>query len=168
MNVKEDIVKELNKLYNDSNYAVVLDFKGLNAADTSAFRGDLRTKCNCSFLVVKNTLNKIGAKGTSFEKNVDFKGQCGVIFCDDLLKVSKVVNDFCFKTNKVKFISCLNKSDICSEEQIKELASLPSIEVLRTKLLYVLNSVGSSVVRAMAERVKQQGGELGSDSDCSL
>ena len=76
------------------------------------------------------------------------------------MNVSKVVNDFCFKTQRAQFVACLNKGEVCSEEQIKELASLPSIEVLRTKLLYMLNSVGSSLVRAMAEKIKKEGGSL--------
>lgn len=159
MKTKEDIIKNINNLYNNNKYVVVVDFKGLNASDTSDLRGSLR-KCNCNLLVVKNTLNKIGSKNTVFEKNVNFKGQCGLIFCNDLLNVSKVVNDFCFKSQKAKFVSCLEEGEIYSEQNIKELASLPSIEVVRTKLLYVLNAVGTSVVRAMAERVKQQGGEL--------
>ena len=160
MKTKEDVVKEINELYANNSYAVVVDFKGLNAADTSEFRGALRTKCGCKFLVVKNTLNRIASKGTEFEPNVNFKGQCGIIFCNDLLNVSKVINDFCFKTERAQFVACLNKGEVCSEEQIKELASLPSIEVLRTKLLYMLNSVGSSLVRAMAEKVKKEGGSL--------
>ena len=160
MKTKEEIVKELNELYNCNDYAVVVDFKGLNATDTQAFRGSLKTKCGCKFLVVKNTLNRIGAKNTAFEPNVNFNGQCGVIFCNDLINVSKVVNEFCFKTQRAKFITCLNKGEVCGEEQIKELASLPSMEVLRTKLLCMLNSVGSSLVRAMAEKVKKEGGEL--------
>ncbi len=163
MKEKKDIIKEINELYSNNNYAVVVDFKGLNSVDTTAFRSDLQTKCNCKFHVVKNTLNKIASKGTEFEKNISLKGQCGVVFCNDILNVSKVINEFCFKTQRVKLVACFNKSDVISAERVKELALLPSIEVLRTKLLYVLNSVATSVVRAMAERIKQQGGEVKSE-----
>ena len=163
MKTKEEIVKEFNTLYNNNDYAVVVDFKGLNATDTAMFRSALRTKCGSKFLVVKNTLNKVSSKGTDYEANIDFKGQCGVIFCNDLLNVAKVVDEFCFKTQKAKLVKCLNKKEIVSEEQVKELAALPSMEVLRTKLLLVLNAVGSSMVRAMVERVKKEGGEIESE-----
>lgn len=160
MKTKEEIINTFKELYKNNEYAVIVDYKGMNATDTSAFRCELKTKCGVKFLVVKNTLNRISSQGTDYEKNVNFKGQCGVVFCNDLLNVSKVINDFCFKNQKAKLVACLNKSELCSEEQIKELASLPSLEVLRTKLLYVLNSVGASVVRAMAEKVKKEGGEI--------
>lgn len=160
MKEKKDIIKEINELYSNSKYAVVVDFKGLNSVDTYSFRGELYEKCGCRFHVVKNTLNKVAAKGTEFEKNINLNGQCGIIFCNDILNVSKVINDFCFKTNKIKLVSCLNGENIISEEKLKELALLPSIEVLRTKLLYVLKAVSASVVRAMAERIKQQGSKV--------
>jgi large subunit ribosomal protein L10 len=160
MKTKEVIVKELNELYTSNDYVVVVDFKGLNAEDTSSFRGALWKQCECRFLVVKNTLNKIASKGTDYEANVNFSGQCGVIFCNDLLKVSKVINEFCFKNNKLKFVTCLNKKEVCSEEQVKEFATLPSMDELRAKLLYTLNAAGTSLVRAMNEKVKQQNGDL--------
>ena len=74
---------------------------------------------------------------------------------DNLMKVAKVINQFCFKENSAKFIACANKNDVCDEAQIKELASLPSMEVLRTKLLYMLNSTGSALVRALNEAVEK-------------
>ena len=162
MKTKEEIISKFREMYASSDYAVVIEYKGMNATDTASFRGDLRTKCNARFFVIKNTLNKISAKDSEYNDNLKLKGQCGVIFCNDLTNVSKVVNDFCFKNQKAKFVACLNRKDICSEEQIKELALLPSIEVLRTKLLYVLNSVGSSLVRAMAEKIKKSDEEKAS------
>ncbi len=158
MKTKAEVVESINKLYTDNKCVVVIDYKGMNAEDTVLFRGALRQKCGVGFFVVKNTLNKLSAKGTVFEDKISFKGQCGVIFCNDLLKVSKVVDEFCFSNEKAKFVACFEGEKVCSAEQLKELASLPSIEVLRTKLLYVLNSVGSSLARALSERVKKEGG----------
>src|SRR5574344_1735833 len=153
MKTKAEIVKNINTLYNNSEYAIFIDYKGMNAVDTSAFRCDLRTKCNVGFYVVKNTLNKIGAKDTQFSKDIVLKGQCGVVFCNDILQVSKIVNKFCYIDKKAVFVGCFNKCEVCSEEQIKEFASLPSMEEIRTKLLYILNSVGSSFARCLDEKV---------------
>ena len=155
MKTKEDIVNRFSKMYAGSDYVVIIDYKGMNAIDTANFRGDLRTKCNARFFVVKNTLNIISAKNSEYRDNLKLKGQCGVIFCNDLTNVSKVVNDLCFKNQKARFVACLNKNGVCSEAQIKELALLPSIEVLHTKLLYILNSVGSSLARVLAEMAKK-------------
>ena len=152
---KKEIVSEFNSLYGASEYAVFVDFKGMNAENTAKFRGELR-KNGLKFKVVKNTLSKKAMEGTDYSAHgAILKGQCGVIFCDDLMKVAKVINQFCFKENSAKFIACANKNNVCDEAQIKELASLPSMEVLRTKLLYMLNSTGSALVRALNEAVEQ-------------
>ena len=112
MKTKEEIINTFKELYKNNEYAVIVDYKGMNATDTSAFRCELKTKCGVKFLVVKNTLNRISSQGTDYEKNVNFKGQCGVVFCNDLLNVSKVINDFCFKNQKAKLVACLNKSEL--------------------------------------------------------
>ena len=152
---KKEIVSEFNGLYGASEYAVFVDFKGMNAENTAKFRGELR-KNGLKFKVVKNTLSKKAMESTDYSTHgAILKGQCGVIFCDDLMKVAKVINQFCFKENSAKFIACANKNNVCDEAQIKELASLPSMEVLRTKLLYMLNSTGSALVRALNEAVEK-------------
>ena len=152
---KKEIVSEFNSLYGASEYAVFVDFKGMNAENTAKFRGELR-KNGLKFKVVKNTLSKKAMESTDYSVHgAILKGQCGVIFCDDLMKVAKVINQFCFKENSAKFIACANKNNVCDEAQIKELASLPSMEVLRTKLLYMLNSTGSALVRALNEAVEK-------------
>ena len=83
MRTKEEIVKSFNELYSNSEYVFVVDCKGVNAEDTSRFRSDLNTKCGVKFFVCKNTLNKIATNGTKYEGNIDFNGQCGVIFCNE-------------------------------------------------------------------------------------
>jgi large subunit ribosomal protein L10 len=162
MITKEEIVKKCNEIYSNNEFVITVDFKGMNATDTSSFRGELKNTCGVDFLVVKNTLNKLGAKGTDYEGNINLKGQCGIIACDSLetmAKVSKVIGKFCFKDNKAKFVNCYNKSVEYTEDKIKELSTLPSIEVLRTKILYLLNSTASSLARVINERVKKESEE---------
>ena len=161
---KQKIVENLSKCYSNNSYAIIIDYKGMNAQDTSNFRGELRKQDGLKFLVAKNTLNRKGAEGTEFLSNLGIlKGQCGTIFCNDLLKVSKVLNNFCFKEKKAKFIACIKGGEVCDENTIKELAALPSLDVLRTKLLYLLNSQQSSFVRLLNEVAKN--GREGIPSD---
>ena len=151
---KTEIVNNLKKMYGEYSYAVLVDFKGMNAEQTFALRGELRKAGDLRLRVVKNTFNRKATEGSDFAVNAHlFKGQCGLVFCNDLIDVSKVIDKFCFKDKCIGFIACLNKGELCSEDEIKELASLPSMEVLRTKLLYLLNSTGSSLVRALNEAV---------------
>ena len=161
---KEEIVSKVAELYKTSQYAVFVNYSGINAENMSSFRGELR-KNGLRFLVVKNTLNRKAMEGTEFKNGELLKNQCGVIFCDDLMKVAKTLNKFCFVDKNVQYVACLNKSEICNVEEIKELASLPSMEVLRTKLLYMLNSAGSAFVRALNEAVEKGRKNCPNDKD---
>ena len=153
---KKEIVGKFNEMYKNSEYAIFIDYKGMNAEQTASFRGELRKNDGARFFFLINTLNKKSMLDTEFSVDESLlKGQCGVIFCNDLLKLSKVVDKFCFKDNVVKFVACFNKSKVCTEKEVKELAGLPSMEVLRAKLVYLLNSTGSSFVRVLNEAVNK-------------
>ena len=151
---KQEIVEQFSELYKNSKCIAIIDCKGMNAEATSAFRGDLRQKCGVKFYVLKNTLNKKSMEGTSFADYGDLlQGQCGVVFCEDLLSASKVINQYCFKDKKAKCVACIEGGKKLEESEIKELATMPSMEELRVKLLYLLNSTGSSLVRTLNEAV---------------
>ena len=94
---KKEIVGKFNEMYKNSEYAIFIDYKGMNAEQTASFRGELRKNDGVRFFVLKNTLNKKSMLDTEFSVDESLlKGQCGVIFCNDLLKLSKVVDKFCF------------------------------------------------------------------------
>ena len=151
---KQDIVAQFSELYKNNKCVAIIDCKGMNAEQTASFRGELRKQGGLKYYVVKNTLNKKSVEGTKFADFGDlFEGQCGVVFCEDLLGVSKVINKYCFTDKSAKFVACIEDGKKCEESEIKELATLPSMEVLRTKLLYMLNSTGSSLVRTLNEAV---------------
>ena len=88
---KEEIVSKVAELYKTSQYAVFVNYSGINAENMSSFRGELR-KNGLRFLVVKNTLNRKAMEGTEFKNGELLKNQCGVIFCDDLMKIAKTLS----------------------------------------------------------------------------
>ena len=151
---KQEIVEQFSEKCKNSKCISIIDCKGMDAETTSLFRGELRMKCGVKFYVLKNTLNKKSMGNTIFADCCSLlKGQCGVIFSDDLMAVSKVINQFCFKEKKATFITCVEADRKLSESEVKELATLPSMDELRVKLLYLLNSTGSSLVRTLNEAV---------------
>lgn len=164
MMTKEEVVKKCNDIYSSNEFVIAIDYKGMNAGDTSLFRGELKKECGVDFFVVKNTLNKRGAIGTPYEGKFNLSGQCGIIPCDNeatMMKVSKIVYKLCFKDEKAKFVDFYNKSEQFTKEQLKDYALLPSIDVLRVKIMYLLNSMSSRIAYIISEKVKRDSANNG-------
>ena len=155
MRTKSEIVEQMKELYKSNSCAIFIDYKGVDSQTMYEFRKELREKCGVRFFIVKNSLNEIAMKEFGYNDKIKLSGQCGVVFSNSIDGISKVVNNICFKNKKAGFVSCLNERDVCNEAEFKEIASLPSLEEIRVKLLYVLNFSASSLVRVIAEKSKE-------------
>ena len=159
MMAKSEVVEKIKALSSSNNCLVVIDYKGADASVMSSFRGDLWTKCGVKLLVAKNTLFAVSVKGEVGEKLGKLKGQSGFVFCNDIIGVSKVINDYCFGKKVLKFISGLNEGDVCRDSDIKELASLPTLEGARQRIMVAINSVGSSLLYLLNKKFSEKGSE---------
>ncbi|GEM_PF-6818694 len=159
MIAKSDVVAKIKDLSSSNSCLVVVDYKGADASTISLFRGDLLKKCGVKLLVAKNTLFAVAVKGNDGEKLGKLKGQSGFIFCNDIISVSKVVNDYCFDKKALKFVSGINEGELCGEGEIKEFASLPTLEGARQRIMVAINSVGSSLLYLLSEKFKEKGNE---------
>ena len=156
MMMKSDIVNNVKDLASSNKCLVVVDYSGANAAVVSSFRGDLLLKCGVKMLVAKNTLFKIAVNESDYSKLGKLCGQNGFIFCNDIFSVSKVVHDYCFNKKVLKFVSCVSEGEICDENFIKEYASLPTLEVMRQKIMVSINSVASSLLYLLSKKFEEK------------
>lgn len=151
---KTTLVQSIKESYLGAKYLFILDYKGVNAKYMHDFRSDLRLNANSRFTILKNTLNKIALSDTKFDVlSSHLKGQLGVVFCEDPVIVAKVIEKFC--SDKASGFKVAGVGDMSTHvykmEYVKELASLPPVEIMKAKLLGMLNSVGSSLVRLLNE-----------------
>ena len=159
MITKSEVVDNIKNLSSSNSCLVVVDYKGVDADTMSSFRGDLWTKCGVKLLVAKNTLFAVATKGEVGEKLGKLKGQSGFVFCNDIIGVSKVINDYCFGKKVLKFVSGINEGELCGESDIKELASLPTLEGARQRIMVAINSVGSSLLYLLNKKFSEKGSE---------
>jgi len=92
--------------------------------------------------VVKNTIFRIAAKETGVaELNGSLSGQTAVVTgAKDVSAAAKVLKNFAAEFDKLKIkFGFLNNSRL-EEAEVLALADLPSIDVLRSKLLGLLNA----------------------------
>ncbi len=147
---KQNISNEYVARLNSSPFFIVVDYQGLKVGPITELRKRLH-KAGAEMHVVKNSIFKIAAKEAGVtDLGSALSGQLAVVTGQrDVSAAAKIVKTFhaeCEKP-KIKFGFLNNKRMETTE--IMALADLPSIDVLRAKLLGLLNTPATSLVRLL-------------------
>jgi len=139
---KQSISSEYVQRLNSSPFFIVVDYTGLRVGPMTELRKRLRG-AGAEIHVVKNTIFRLAAKeaGVADIAGATFAGQLAVITGQrDVSAAAKVVKTFAseFEKPKLRF-GFLNNQRI-EAAAITVLADLPPLEVLRGKLLGLLNT----------------------------
>jgi large subunit ribosomal protein L10 len=144
---KQILTKEYLTRLNASPFFIVVGYSGLKVAHLTEFRKRLR-QAGAEVHIVKNSIFAIAAKEAGVtDLNGSVAGQIAVVTGQkDISVAAKAVKNFGaeFDKLKVKFGYLNNKR--LAETDLMLLADLPSIEVLRSKLLGVLNAPATKLV----------------------
>ncbi|MDQ6961714.1 MAG: 50S ribosomal protein L10 [Mariprofundaceae bacterium] len=150
-NDKQQLTQELHETWSNSEAAVVTHYRGLTVDQMNQLRGDLR-QTGGSLLVVKNTLARRAAEGTDFAVASHlFSGPTAIAYGNDPVALAKAVSDFAKKNEVLIVLGGVLDGRCIAPAEVTALASLPSKEVLLSKLLGSLQSPISSFVRTLAE-----------------
>jgi large subunit ribosomal protein L10 len=144
---KQILTKEYLTRLNASPFFIVVGYQGLKVAHLTEFRKRLQ-KAGAEVHVVKNSIFAIAAKEAGVtDLNGSIAGQVAVVTGQkDISAAAKAVKNFGaeFDKLKVKFGYLNNKR--LADTELMALADLPSLEVLRSKLLGVLNAPAQKLV----------------------
>tara|TARA_B100000212_G_scaffold81704_1_gene58644 strand:+ start:327 stop:854 length:528 start_codon:yes stop_codon:yes gene_type:complete len=150
---KQQIVQELKTLLNDSEMAVVLDFKGLTIKEMSDLRARLQTN-NGICKVTKNSLMRRAIDGESNWTDLQslLTGtNAFVLIKEDVGGAVKAIQSFQKETNKSETKGALFEGKLLSQAEIKEIADLPSREVLMAKIAGAVNGIASKLAISINE-----------------
>jgi large subunit ribosomal protein L10 len=147
---KQNLTKEYLKRLNASPFFIVVDYKGLKVGHMTVLRKRL-TKAGAEVHVVKNSIFRIAAKEAGVaDLNGTLLGQLAVITGQkDISTAAKVVKTFNAEFDRLKVKFGYLNSQRLADKDILSLAELPSIEVLRGRLLGVLNAPATQLVRLL-------------------
>ena len=147
---KQNLTKEYLARLNASPFFIVVDYKGLKVGHMTELRKRL-TKAGAEVHVVKNSIFRIAAKEAGVaDLNGTLTGQLAVVTGQkDISTAAKVVKTFNAEFDKLKVKFGYLNSQRLADKDILALADLPSIEVLRGRLLGVLNAPATKLVRLL-------------------
>ena len=153
---KEELVQEYIERLNSSEAVIITDYRGLTVPEMQELRAEIR-KVEGSFSVVKNSLARLALQEAGLPV-VDkmLIGPVGIGFCNqNMTGVAKAVTNFAKVNDRLEIKGGLIGDQVLDEAAIKNLASLPTIEVLRAQLLGVINAPATQLAGIVAGSIRQ-------------
>ncbi|HHU07591.1 MAG TPA: 50S ribosomal protein L10 [Clostridiaceae bacterium] len=139
---KKAIVQSLADKFKNATSGVFVDFKGINVADDTKLRADMRA-ANVDYSVYKNTMIRLAAKEAGIEGLEPYlAGTTAIAISDtDVVAPAKIITDYVKKIQgkfevKVGFV----EGELVDAKQVEAIAALPSKEVLIATALAGLNA----------------------------
>ena len=153
---KIDFVQKLKDEIKGSSSVIVAHYDGLSVLETESLRKEMRNN-GAKFKVTKNRLTKIALADTPYESIADlFVGPTAIAYSSDPVAPAKVSVNFEKKLENFKIIGGGYEGEKIDKDKINFLATLPSLDQIRGKLLGLLNAPAQKI----ASIVQVPGGQL--------
>jgi large subunit ribosomal protein L10 len=147
---KQTLTKEYLARLNASPFFIVVNYKGMKVAHMTELRKRLN-KAGAEIHVVKNSVFRLAAKEAGVgDLNGTLGGQLAVVTGKrDISTAAKVVKTFGTELDRLKVHFGYLNNQRLEQPEIMMLADLPSMEVLRAKLLGLFSAPASTLVRLL-------------------
>jgi large subunit ribosomal protein L10 len=175
---KEQVVAELAERLRTSDTLIVADYRGLTMPQIDALRGEL-LKHGARFQVVKNTLTRRAAEVASTDHLLAMlEGPTAIAFVEaegDPAAVAKALAAAARETQVIEIRGGVMQGRPVTAEEIATLATLPSMDVLRsqvlgaitapvTTILALFNAPLQNLIGLIDARIEQLGGAEGQEA----
>jgi large subunit ribosomal protein L10 len=158
--LKEAKVAEIKEKLEKSKAVVLGKYQGLNVEEDTALRKNLR-EAGVEYKVYKNTLVTLAAKELGLDGIVEYlEGPVAIAFgYEDVTVPARILNDFAKDHKKLELKAGIVEGEVYDADKIKQLATIPSKEVLIAKLLGSIKSPVSSFARVISAIADSKGTE---------
>ncbi len=144
---KKQLLEDLHGLFESSEAIVISHYKGLTVAEVSELRNNIR-KAGAGFRVTKNRITKLALKDTKFEGLADlFTGPTAIAFAKDPVSACKVCVEFAKNNEKLVILGGALSTGVLTINEINRLASIPSMDELRAKIIGLLQAPAAQLAR---------------------
>jgi large subunit ribosomal protein L10 len=149
---KEQVLAQYQKWVDNSQAVVLVEYNGVKMADLDAIRAKLR-ETGGEFHVIKNTFARkiFAANGMSIPAGYLEKSTAIAFAFKDAAATTKALTEATVKMDAIKLKGGFLGKQAINNAQVKALAELPPLPVVRAQLLGVLQAPASKLVRTLAE-----------------
>lgn len=162
---KEAVITDVTTLAAKAQTLVLAEYRGITVADMTKLRNTARSQ-GVTLSVLKNTLARRAVAGSAFEVIGDqMTGPLIYGFSVDAVAAAKVVSEFAKTNDKLVIRGGAFAGKSLDVNGVKQLASIPSKEVLLAQLLGLMQSPVSRTARVLAALAEKRGGGEAATTD---
>ncbi len=153
---KEEMVKDLEGAIKGSESLVFVNFHGLNVGDETKLRSNLRDQ-GVNYKVSRKTLLARALKGKAEGEVPELAGEVAIAYSKDPLASPREIYNF-QKTHKglLNILGGIFEGKFVDGAYMTELATIPSREVLLSKIAFLLKSPMQRLAIAVNEVAKKK------------
>jgi large subunit ribosomal protein L10 len=146
---KTELVTELNGVFKASGVVIVAHYAGLTVAEMQKLRMQMK-QAGAQVKVAKNRLAKIALDGTDVAVVAPLlKGPTVIAYSGDPVAAPKVAIDFAKTNEKFVVLGGAMGTTALNADGVKALASLPSLDELRAKLIGLINAPATKIAQVV-------------------
>jgi large subunit ribosomal protein L10 len=146
---KKGLVASLHEVFKASSVVVVAHYAGLTVAQMQTLRKQMR-HAGASVKVAKNRLAKIALEGTDAASVAPLlKGPTVIAYSGDPVAAPKAANDFAKAHEKFVILGGAMGKTALNPDGVKALASLPSLDELRAKIVGLIQAPATKVAQVL-------------------
>ena len=144
---KAESVASLNATFNEVGVVVITRNLGMTVAQSTVLRGKVRD-AGATYKVAKNRLAKLAIKDTNYEGIGEFlTGPTAIATSVDPVAAAKAIVDFAKTTDKIEIVGGAMGALVLNAEGVKALASMPSLDELRAKLIGLVQAPATKIAQ---------------------
>jgi large subunit ribosomal protein L10 len=144
---KAESVASLNAMFNEVGVVVVTRNLGMSVAQSTSLRNKMRD-AGASYKVAKNRLARLALKDTDYAGIEEYlTGPTALASSVDPVAAAKAVVDFAKTNDKLEIVGGAMGSTVLNEAGVRALATMPSLDELRGKIVGLVNAPATKVVQ---------------------
>jgi large subunit ribosomal protein L10 len=152
---KAKLVEELTAHLKEAEVVIVTRQGGLTVEESSDLRRRVRG-VGAGYKVAKNRLAQRALKGTRYEGlSALFKGPTALAYAADPVATAKAIMGFANSNEKLTVLGGAMGETVLNAESVKQLASLPSLDELRAKLVGMLQTPATRIATVLQAPASQ-------------
>lgn len=152
---KAQLVESLRSALRGAGLVVLTRQSGLTVSESLDLRRKIRV-ADAHFKIAKNTLLRLAVKGTSCESLIaHLKGPTALAYSEDPVAAAKVIAEFATKNDKLQIVGGVMGGSFLNAAGVKELATLPSLDELRGKLIGLVQAPATKLAIVLQTPARQ-------------
>jgi large subunit ribosomal protein L10 len=146
---KTEAVAQLNAVFNEVGVVVVTRNLGMTVEQSTDLRNKMR-EAGATYKVAKNRLAKLALKDTDYVGLEEYlSGPTALAWSEDPVAAAKAAVDFAKSNDKLEIVGGSMGTQVLDEAGVKALASMPSLDELRGKIVGLVNAPATKVAQVV-------------------